>query len=60
MDLVRMLTTGAFIVRFANHLGTFHQEKNFVLCAIFIWDDGRVTRYTLFQQLNDEAVCYAL
>ena len=65
MDLVRMLTTGAFIVRFANHfLNAFCQEKNFVLCAIFIWDNGQVTRFTLFQQQiqnqNDEVVCYAL
>ena len=61
MDLVRMLTTGAFIVRFANHFSSaFRQEKNFVLCAIFIWDDGQATRYTLFQHDHDEAVCYAL
>lgn len=60
-----MLTTGAYIVRFANHfLSAFSQEKNLVLCAIFIWDEGRVTRFTLFQQQihwqNDEAVCCAL
>ena len=37
MELVRMLTTGAFIVRFANRfLKPFCDEKNFVLCAIFI------------------------
>ena len=41
MGLVRMLATGAFIVRFANRfLKPFCGEKNFVLCAIFIWDNG--------------------
>ena len=61
MDLVRMLATGAFIVRFANQfLGAFRQEKNFVLCTMFLWDNGYAARFTLFQQQNDEAVCYAL
>jgi hypothetical protein len=55
-----MLLTGAFIVRFANNfVNAFCQEKNFVLCAIFIWDDGTVDRYTLFQQQMqyNEVVC---
>jgi len=61
MELTRMLTTGAFIVRFANHfLSAFCQEKNFVLCAIFIWNDGYASRYTLFQIQNNETVCCAL
>jgi len=56
-----MLTTGAFIVRFANRfLKAFCGMKNFVLCAIFIWDNGYATRYSLFQQQNDDAVCCAL
>jgi len=60
MELVRMLTTGAFIVRFANRfLKAFHNMKNFVLCAIFVWDNGNATRYSLFQQQNDDAVCCA-
>jgi len=62
-DLIRMLTTGAFIVRFANKfVSAFSQEKNFVLCAIFITDTGIATRYTLFQQQvpDDEVVCCAL
>jgi len=62
-DLIRMFTTGAFIARFANKfVGSFSQEKNFVLCAIFLWDTGIATRYTLFQQQNpnDEAGCCAL
>ena len=55
MDLIRMLTTGAFIVRFANRfLPAFNRRRNFVLCAIFIWDSGRATRYGLFQQEQDE------
>ena len=49
-DLVRMLVTGAFIVRFANEfVRGYKEQKNFVLCSIFVWDDGNVTRYTLFQ-----------
>jgi hypothetical protein len=63
MGLIRMLTTGAFLVRFANNfVNAFCEEKNFVLCAIFIWDCGTVTRYTLFQQQieNNGAVCCAL
>ena len=60
MDLVRMLTTGAFIVRFANRFLKAFEMKNFVLCAIFVWDNGNATRYSLFQQQNDDAVCCAL
>jgi len=62
-DLIRMFATGAFIVRFANtFVSPFSQEKNFVLCAIFIWETGIATRYTLFQQQNpnDEVVRCAL
>ena len=41
MDLIWVLTTGAFIVRFANCFSeAFFKEKFFVLCAIFIWDNG--------------------
>jgi hypothetical protein len=58
MELVRMLTTGAFIVRFANQfLNTFKAHRNFVLCAFFIWDNGNAVRYTLFQEANDSKVC---
>jgi|SRR5712672_1543249 len=61
-DLIRMFTTGAFIVRFANRfVSAFRQEKNFVLCAIFIWETGIATRYSLFQKTpDDEMVCCAL
>ena len=61
-DLIQMLTTGAFIVRFANRFLEAFEEKNFVLCAIFIWDSGNASRYTLFQLQvqDDDAVCCAL
>jgi hypothetical protein len=62
-DLVRMLITGAFIVRFANKfVRAFQEQKNFVLCTIFVWDDGRATRHTLFQlkQENTQRVGCAL
>jgi len=49
-DLVQMLLCGAAIVRIANgFLDRFMEAKNFVLMAMYIWDDGRVTRYSLFQ-----------
>ena len=49
-DLVRMLVTGAAVVRFANKfVDRFMANKNFVLCAMYIWDSGKVTRYSLFQ-----------
>ena len=58
MDLVRMLTIGAFIVRFANQfLNAFKPQSNFVLCAFFIWDNGTAVRYTLFQETNNHKVC---
>lgn len=58
MDLIRMLTTGAYIVRLANKvIPAFREERNFVLCAIFIWDDGDLRRHVLFQQPNDDRVC---
>jgi hypothetical protein len=57
-DLVRMLLSGAAVVRFANKfLNRFMKAKNFVLFAIYIWDNGRVTRYSLFQEPNDSQVC---
>lgn len=58
-DLVRMLLYGAAIVRFANgFLDTFMADKNFVLFAIDIWDDGKVSRYSLFQEQNNPEVCW--
>jgi hypothetical protein len=49
-----MLTTGAFIVRFANNYLCYKDQRNFVLCAIFIWDNGDVSRFTLFQVQGDD------
>jgi hypothetical protein len=60
-DLVRMLLTGAAIVRFANgFLNRFMVTKNFVLCAIYVWDDGQVSRYSLYQEPNRREVCWTL
>jgi len=54
-DLVRMLLTGAAVVRFANKFLERFAGK-FVLFAIYIWDNGDVTRYSLFQEPNDKKV----
>ncbi|SRR6266403_2602210 len=60
-DLVRMLLSGATIIRFANKfLDRFKAAKNFVLFAIYIWEDGKVSRYSLFQKPNDPRVCRTL
>ncbi len=58
-ELVRMLLQGAAIVRFANTFLTAFQ-KDFVLAAIFVWEDGRAPRYALFQEQNYRVVCYTL
>jgi hypothetical protein len=59
-DLIRLLLQGAAIVRFANaFLEAFCEAKNFVLCAVFIWDDGEATRHILFQKQDRHTVCYA-
>jgi len=56
-----MILTGAAVVRFANNfLKAFEKKKNFVLCALFIYDEGSATRYTLFQKQNDQVVCCVL
>lgn len=56
-DLVRMLLSGAAVVRFANKfLDRFKAAKNFVLFAIYIWDDGKVNWYSLFQEWNGTKV----
>jgi hypothetical protein len=52
---------GTAVVRFANNfLKAFQKEKNFVLCTLFIYDNGDATRFTLFQKQNDQAVCCVL
>jgi len=53
-----MLLTGAAIVRFANTFLDAFKAKDFVLITIFIWDDGKATRYALFQEQNDRTVYY--
>ena len=56
-----MLLAGASTVRFANtFLDTFKEEKDFVLFAIYVWDNGRVTRFTLFQEQGKSEVCWTL
>jgi hypothetical protein len=60
-DLIQMLLTGAAIVRFANKfLDRFMENVDFVLSAIYIWDNGKVTRYSLFQKPNNPEVCWTL
>ena len=57
-DLIRMLLTGAAVVRFANgYLDTFMKNKDFVLFAMYIWSSGKVTRFSLFQEPNKQKVC---
>jgi hypothetical protein len=48
--------TRAIIVRFANAFLDKFKAKDFVLVAMFIWQDGNATRYTMLQQ-NERAVC---
>jgi hypothetical protein len=58
-DLIRILLQGAAIVRFANKfLDKFMENEDFVLCAIYIWDHGKATRYSLFQKSNNPEVFY--
>ena len=54
-----MFLSGAAIVRFANKfLDRFKADKNFVLFAIYIWEDSKVSSYSLFQQPNGREVCW--
>jgi hypothetical protein len=58
-DLVRMLLLGGAIVRFANKIvDRFMEKKNFVLFAIYIWENGQVSRYSLFQEQDGAGVCW--
>ncbi|KAH9968969.1 hypothetical protein BC827DRAFT_300286 [Russula dissimulans] len=58
-DLIRMFLTGAAVVPFANtFLDAFKKEKNFVLFAMYVWDNGQVSRYSLFQESPGPAVYY--
>jgi len=59
-DLVQMLLTGAAVVRLANRFldRRFMAAKNFVLCAIYVWDAGEVSRYLLSEELYNPVVRY--
>jgi len=56
-NLVRMILMGAAVVRFANRFLTRFAGR-FVLFAMYIWDDGKVTRYSLFQKQCNQSVCW--
>jgi len=57
-DRIRMLLSGASIVRFTNKfLRTFQEDKKFVLVAIYIRQNGEAIWHTLFQLANDPSVC---
>ena len=60
-DLIRMLLMGGAIVRFANlFLDRFKAKENFVLFAVYVWETGEVTHYSLFQESNNRGVCWTL
>ncbi|KAI0245963.1 kinase-like domain-containing protein [Lactifluus subvellereus] len=52
-DLIRMLLKGAAIVRFANTFLDAFKEKDFVLVAIFIRDDGKATHILTVYRPSD-------
>ncbi|KAH9080330.1 kinase-like domain-containing protein [Lactarius deliciosus] len=47
---------GASVVRFANTLDTYKNEKNFVFVAIFISGAGQADRYVLYQKKDSDNV----
>jgi len=51
-----MLLQGAAVVRFANTFLNAFKTKHFVLVAIYVRENGRATRYCLFQRQNGRAV----
>ena len=59
-DLIRMLLTGAAIIRLANKFLDTFTAKNFVLFAIYMGDNGKAIRYSLFQEPNNPVVCCTL
>lgn len=49
-----LLKGAAVVVLFANKfLDEFKAAKNFVLLAIHVWDNGKVTHFSLFQEPNN-------
>jgi hypothetical protein len=61
-NLIRLLVQGASVVRFANKfVEKFKRKKDFVLFAMYVWDNAKITRYALFQEPNKPAaVCWTL
>jgi hypothetical protein len=61
-DLIRMLLQGAAIVRFANtFLDTFKGRKDFVLVAIYIWNNGKATCHILFRgRMSERYVVFCI
>ena len=57
VDLIWLLLMGATIVHFANRFLDAFMKKDFILFAIYIWDNGQVSRYSLFQKPNNLEVC---
>jgi hypothetical protein len=56
-----MLLMGAVVVRLANKfLDSFKESKKFVLIAIYIWSDAKVSRFSLFQEPDNTKVCWTL
>ncbi len=47
---------GASVVRFANTLDAYKNEKNFVFVAVFVDDTGLTDRYVLFQRVGSRKV----
>jgi hypothetical protein len=55
-DLIRMLLTGAAVVRFANRFLMSFKTTPFMLVTMYIHVNGNVTRYTLFQKQKGREV----
>ncbi|KAH8979252.1 hypothetical protein EDB92DRAFT_2118863 [Lactarius akahatsu] len=56
VDHHRLMLQGASVVRFANTLDTYKNEKNFVFVAIFISGAGQADRYVLYQKKDSDNV----
>ncbi|TCD66544.1 hypothetical protein EIP91_001265 [Steccherinum ochraceum] len=56
-DYVKLLLTGAAVVRFANqHLSHRFSQHSFILMAIYIRKDGTANCHLLYQDCNDPAI----
>ncbi len=56
VDFSRLILQGASVVRFANTLDAYKNEKNFVFVAVFVDDTGLTDRYVLFQRVGSRKV----